>query len=107
MTINSDKNNNYVHDRFERGRAIAVTFGALVYAGVVAAATVLFISFVLEAFPPNAYFSRFIMSLAGILIGGSMLAFPVALHNWAVHGTHRKVTAALYYGEIFLIGVNT
>jgi hypothetical protein len=36
-----------------------------------------------------------------------MIAFPFALHNWAVHGWHRKITAALYYGEIFIIGVNT
>ena len=35
------------------------------------------------------------------------LAFPIALHNWAVQGWHRKITAGLYYGEIFIIGVNT
>jgi hypothetical protein len=47
------------------------------------------------------------MSLAGALVGGSMIAFPIALHNWAVQKTHRKITAILYYGEIFIIGVNT
>lgn len=107
MSLNSDKNNNNVHDSFERGRSIAIGIAAVVYAGVIVAATVLFISFVLDAFPADAYFSRFIMALAGVLIGGSMVAFPFALHNWAVHGWHRKTTAALYYGEIFIIGVNT
>jgi hypothetical protein len=107
MTISSDKNNNNVHDRFERGRAVAIGIASVVYAGVIAAATLMFITFVLDAFPATAYFSRFVMSLAGVLIGGSMVAFPFALHNWAVHGWHRKITAGLYYGEIFLIGVNT
>jgi hypothetical protein len=107
MTIKSDSNNNNVHDTFERGRKIAIGISAVVYAGVIVAATLLFISFVLEAFPETAYFSRFVMTLAGALIGGSMIAFPFALHNWAVHGWHRKITAALYYGEIFIIGVNT
>lgn len=107
MTLNSDKNNNHVMDKFEKGRSIAIGIASFVYIGVVLAATVIFITFVLEAFPATAYFSRGIMSLAGILIGGSMVAFPYALHNWAVHGTHRKVTAGLYYGEIFIIGLNT
>ncbi len=107
MTLNSDKNNNGVIDAFEKGRSIAITIAGFVYAGVVIAATVIFITFVLQAFPATAYFSRFIMGLAGVLIGGSMLAFPYALHNWAVHGWHRKITAGLYYGEIFIIGINT
>lgn len=107
MTLASDKNNNHVMDKYEKGRGIAIGIAAIVYLGIVAAATVLFISFVLEAFPVNAYFSRFIMSVAGVLIGGSMLAFPIALHNWAVQGWHRKITAGLYYGEICIIGVNT
>lgn len=107
MTLSSDRNENHVMDKYEKGRGIAIGIAALVYGGVVAAATVLFISFVLEAFPANAYFSRFIMSLAGALVGGSMVAFPIALHNWAVQGWHRKIAAILYYGEIFIIGVNT
>jgi hypothetical protein len=107
MTLQSDRNDNHVMDKYEKGRGIAIGIAALVYVGVVAASTVLFISFVLEAFPASAYFSRFIMSLAGALVGGSMIAFPIALHNWAVQKTHRRITAVLYYGEIFIIGVNT
>jgi hypothetical protein len=107
MTLNSDQNNNHVIDKHEKGRSIAIGAASVVYVGVVAATTILFISFVLEAFPPTAYFSQFIMALAGVLVGGSMLAFPVALHNWAVHAWHRKIAVALYYGEIFIVGVNT
>ena len=92
---------------FERGRQGAVTFAGLVYAGVVVAATTLFISFVLTAFPSDAYFSRFIMVIAGLLIGASMLAFPYALHVWAISGRHRATTIALYYGEMFIIALNT
>ena len=92
---------------FEKGRSAAQIFGGIVYAGVVLAATTLFISFILTAFPPDAYFSRFVMGIAGLLIGGSMLAFPIALHNWAISGTHRAVTTGLYYGEMLIIAVNT
>jgi hypothetical protein len=92
---------------FEKGRDLARGFAAAVYAGVVVAATTLFISFVLTAFPADAYFSRFIMGVGGLLVGGSMIAFPVALHNWAISGTHRKVTVALYYGEMAIIALNT
>jgi hypothetical protein len=92
---------------FERGRGGAMTFGALVYIGVVVAATTLFISFILTAFPADAYFSRFVMGIAGLLVGGSMLAFPVALHKWAISGTHRKVTTGLYYGEMGIVALNT
>jgi hypothetical protein len=107
MTLSSDRNDNHVIDKYEKGRSFAIGIAALVYGGVVAASTVLFISFVLEAFPADAYFSRFIMSLAGALVGGSMIAFPIALHNWAVQKTHRRIASVLYYGEIFIIGVNT
>ena len=82
-------------------------FGGAVYVGVVLAATVLFISMVLSAFPEDAYFSRIVMGLAGFLIGLSMLAFPVALHTWTVEKTHRNVTTALYYVEMAFIAVNT
>jgi len=92
---------------FERGRNTARTFAGLVYTGVVIAATTLFISFVLTAFPETAYFSRFIMGMAGLMIGASMLAFPVALHTWAISGTHRTATAALYYGEMAIVALNT
>lgn len=92
---------------FEKGRAGAMTFGGLVYAGVVVAATTLFVSFVLTAFPSNAYFSRLVMIVAGLLIGASMVAFPYALHTWAISGKHRQVTIALYYGEMAIIALNT
>lgn len=92
---------------FERGRDSARIFGGVVYTGVVLAATTLFISFVLTAFPDNAYFSRFIMGAAGLMIGASMLAFPIALHTWAISGRHRTVTAGLYYGEMAIVALNT
>lgn len=92
---------------FERGRQSARVFGGLVYTGVVLAATTLFISFVLTAFPDNAYFSRFIMGTAGLMIGASMLAFPIALHTWAISGTHRTATVGLYYGEMAIVALNT
>lgn len=92
---------------FEQGRTRAVVFGGFVYFGVVIAATTLFISFILTAFPETAYFSRFVMVIGGLMIGGSMLAFPVALHTWALAGTHRTVTIALYYGEMAIIALNT
>jgi hypothetical protein len=92
---------------FEKQRGFAMIMGALVYVGVVLAATVLFITFVLTAFPADAYFARFVMGLAGLLIGASMIAFPVALHTWAVGGNHRQVTIGLYYGEMAIIALNT
>jgi hypothetical protein len=95
------------NDEYKKGRAVAMTFGGFVYVGVVLAATVLYISFVLLAFPPNAYVSRIIMSFAGALVGGSMIAFPLALHLWAVEKWHRGVTTGLYYLEILIVGVNT
>lgn len=82
-------------------------FGALVYIGVVLAATTLFISMVLSAFPEDAYFSRVVMTIAGFLVGLSMLAFPVALHTWAITGKHHTITAVLYYVEMVFIAVNT
>lgn len=92
---------------FKKGRDGAMIMGGLVYAGVVVAATTLFISFILLAFPSNAYFTRLVMSVAGLFVGGSMLAFPYALHTWAVSGRHRSVTVFLYYGEMLIIAVNT
>lgn len=100
-------NNKQFQEEYKRGRGIAMTFGGFVYVGVVLAATTLFISFILLAFPSDAYFTRFIMGVAGLLVGGSMLAFPIALHNWAVTGAHRKVTVGLYYGEMAIIALNT
>lgn len=92
---------------FEKGRQNAMIFGGLVYGGVVLAATTLFISFVLTAFPDNAYFSRSVMVIAGLLIGASMIAFPYALHTWAISGNHRLLATALYYGEMLIIAINT
>lgn len=92
---------------FQKQRSGAMLFGAVVYVGVVLASTTLFITFVLTAFPKDAYFTRFIMTIAGLLIGASMLAFPVALHTWAVGGTHRTVTTLLYYGEMGIVALNS
>ena len=84
----------------------AMVFGALVYVGVVVALTILFISFVLTAFPAKAYFSRAVMTIAGLLVGASMIAFPVALHVWVVEKTHRRVTTGLYYLEMIFVLMN-
>jgi len=92
---------------FEDKRSSARTFGGAVYVGGVIAATMLFITFVLTAFPQDAYFSRVIMTIAGLAVGASMLAFPVALHNWAIEKRHRQITTGLYYVEMVFIGVNT
>jgi hypothetical protein len=92
---------------FENGRNNARYFGGGVYVGGVIAATMLFITFVLTAFPQDAYFSRVIMTVAGLAVGASMLAFPVALHNWAIEKRHRQITTALYYVEMVFIGINT
>lgn len=94
-------------DEYQAQRNYARIFAGIVYTGVVVAATTLFISFVLTAFPANAYFSRFVMTIAGVLIGSSAIAFPFALHTWAISDTHRKVTIALYYGEMGIIAINT
>ena len=92
---------------YQKGRAGAMAFGGVVYVGVVFAATTLFISFVLTAFPSDAYLTRFVMGAAGLLIGASMIAFPIALHTWAISGTHRMIAIALYYGEMAIIALNT
>ncbi len=92
---------------FESKRGTARTFGGGVYVGGVIAATALFISFVLTAFPEDAYLTRIIMTAAGLAVGCSMLAFPVALHNWAVEQKHRLTTQILYYIEMVFISVNT
>lgn len=92
---------------YESKRAGAQMFGSAVYIGGVLAATVLFITFVLSAFPEKAYFTRTIMSAAGLAVGCSMLAFPYALHFWVVSKKHRTVTSILYYIEMAFIAINT
>lgn len=85
----------------------AQTFAAVVYVGVVLAASTLFISFVLTAFAENAYLSRAVMVVAGLLIGASAIAFPIALHSWTIEKTHHAVATAFYYGEISILAINT
>lgn len=92
---------------YKTGRNWAMGLAAAVYLGVVLSATVIFISFVLDAFPENAYLSRIVMTVAGVMVGGSMIAFPLALHLWAVEKIHRRVTIALYYVEMLIIAVNS
>jgi hypothetical protein len=92
---------------FESQRNGAMIFGALVYVGVAVATTTLFVTFILTAFPEDAYFTKFVMTIAGLLVGASMVAFPIALHTWAVGGNHRKVTVALYYIEMFIVAINS
>lgn len=84
----------------------AQIFGAFVYIGVVVAVTTLFISFVLSAFPKDAYLSRVVMTIAGLLVGASSIAFPVALHTWTFEKIHRSVTVGFYYGEIMIMAIN-
>ena len=84
----------------------AQIFASVVYIGVVMAVTTLFISFVLSAFPHNAYLSRVVMTIAGLLMGASSIAFPVALHTWTFEKIHRRVTIAFYYGEVAIMAVN-
>jgi hypothetical protein len=105
--MNEQIKNNVSQEEYDKGRGQAMVLAWLVYGGVVAAATTLFISFVLSAFPDKAYVSRTIMTVAGGLVGLSMIAFPYALHKWAVDPDHRRWTVALYYGEIVFIAVNT
>jgi hypothetical protein len=85
----------------------AKTFAQIVYVGVVIAMSTLFISFVLQAFPEDAYLSRIIMVVAGLMIGASAIAFPVALHTWTIEKTHHAWTTGFYYGEIAILAVNT
>lgn len=85
----------------------AMWFGGAVYVGVVLAMSTLFISFVLTAFPKDAYFSRVVMTVAGLLIGASAIAFPFALHTWTVEKNHRTWATVLYYGEIAIMAVNS
>lgn len=92
---------------YEQQREKARTFSSAVYVGGVLAATLLFISFVLTAFPQNAYLTRVIMVIAGLFVGASMLAFPYALNNWIFEKNHRKTTIILYYIEMVFITVNT
>jgi len=92
---------------YAKNRSNSRAFATAVYIGGVVAASVMFISFVLLAFPPDAYFTRAIMTVAGIMVGSSMLAFPYALHNWVVTKDHRKWTIILYYVEMIVIAVNT
>ena len=92
---------------YAKNRSNSRGFATAVYIGGVVAASVMFISFVLLAFPPDAYFTRAIMTVAGIMVGSSMLAFPYALHNWVVTKDHRKWTIILYYVEMIVIAVNT
>jgi hypothetical protein len=103
----NDTKNLMTQAKYDSDREKAVMFGWVVYGGVVVAVTTLFISFVLTAFPTTAYASRTIMTVAGALVGLSMIAFPYALHKWAVEPSHRKWTVALYYGEILFVAVNT
>ncbi len=103
MTMSSQTQN----AEFEARKNGARVFGGGVYIGGVLAATVLFITFVLTAFPEKAYFTRVVMTLAGLAVGCSMLAFPFALHNWAIAKKHRLTTIILYYIEMVFIAVNT
>lgn len=92
---------------FNARRRDAMTFAGLVYGGVVIACTTVFISFIMLAFPSNAFFTRAVMGIAGVLVGLSMIAFPFALHNWAVAGKHHMIASGLYYGEMAIVALNT
>lgn len=91
----------------ENGRKTAMGLGGAVYVGVIIAAVTLNITFILLAFPKSAFLTRAIMVLGCVLVGLSMVAFPVALHKWAVSGWHRWIAIFFYYGEMAIIAVNT
>ena len=92
---------------YKKTSGMAKGFATTVYIGGVIAASMLFVSFILLAFPAGAYFTRAVMTVAGVMVGCSMLAFPYALHHWAITAEHRKWTTILYYVEMFIIGINT
>lgn len=106
MTTQQNQQEQFMNE-FLAGRKQAMTGGVIVYTGVILLTTSLFITFILTAFPADAYLIRFIMTIGGIMVGGSALAFPVALHKWAISGNHRTWATWLYYGEIVIIAVNT
>jgi hypothetical protein len=99
--------NSQSEKEYQSGRTGAMVFAGIVYAGVVIASTTLFINFILTAFPNNAFGSRVIMTVAGLMVGASMLAFPIALHKWAVSGWHRYIAIGLYFGEMIIVGINS
>ena len=106
MTTQQNQQDSFMTEYLE-GRKQAMTGGTIVYVGVILLTTALFITFILTAFPSDAYLIRAIMTIGGIMVGGSALAFPVTLHKWAISGSHRTWATWLYYGEIMIIGVNT
>lgn len=105
--MNENKEINESKKEFENRRNSAMTFAGLVYGGVVLACTTLFISFIMLAFPSDAFFTRAVMGVAGLLVGLSMIAFPFSLHNWAVTGKHHQIASLLYYGEMAIVALNT
>ena len=106
MTTQQNQQDSFMTEYLE-GRKQAMTGGTIVYVGVILLTTALFITFILTAFPADAYLIRVIMTIGGVMVGGSALAFPVTLHKWAISGSHRTWATWLYYGEIMIIGVNT
>jgi len=90
----------------EVARNRAVLFGNIVYYGGVLFSTVLFIAFVLSAFPADAYVMRLALTFGGLMVGASGLAFPYALHHWAVSGAHQTAARLFYYGEMGILGAN-
>ena len=106
MTTQQNQQDSFMTEYLE-GRKQAMTGGTIVYVGVILLTTALFITFILTAFHSDAYLIRAIMTIGGIMVGGSALAFPVTLHKWAISGSHRTWATWLYYGEIMIIGVNT
>lgn len=105
MTVNMPQQFNA--KEYESGRKLAMGLGSAVYAGGVIVVTTLNISFILLALPTSSYFTRFIMVVGSVLVGLSMLAFPIATHKWAISGWHRWLGLFLYYGEIAIVAINT
>lgn len=103
----SNQTDSNFKQEYEDGRNRAVGMASFVYAGGVLAATVIFLSFILTAFPESAFLIRALMVLSCLLVGASGLAFPVAIHNWAVTRTHGLIAKGFYYGEIAILFLNT
>ena len=92
---------------YENDRQKAIDGANIVYYGGIIVTTALFISFILTAFPEDAYLIRMIMSIGGIMVGYSAIAFKIALQKWALSGEFQKTTTWLYRGELLIIAINT
>lgn len=81
-------------------------FAGLVYVAGVGVAVILFMNYVISAFPDDEIGTRLIMSLGVILVGASSVALPLYIHQKTIERNHRTIAILLYAGEIIIMGVN-